>query len=207
MKKILVYRDNNEVEAATSDYRRAVIHSQKIIDFLKEHDISVDLNQVQALIKNSRNIATLFTPTVDLPKALRAVIQADNEKRIEELEVIVVDAKNAIFGNSNYPVDFSKLVLINGTVSMTEEAKQEAIERGSIYIDTDGRRAVYEKALAVQKAIEELQEEINNNPKKNINGWRLSGISPYGSSFDVGLLKVGYKGDVELSGDLFEHIV
>jgi len=62
--------------------------------------------------------------------------------------------------NSNY--------LVVDLRSMTEEA----IDRGSIYIGTDGRRVIYEKVLIVQKAIEELQEEINNNPKKNIKEWR-----------------------------------
>lgn len=207
--KILVYQDTHKIDDAMRDYRKAVTHLQSIVEFLKKQNISIDLMQLKSLIRSDRHIDALFVVQEykSLPMALKAVVQADNERLIQELKTITIEARKVIHEESIYPVDFSKLKLINSVVSMTDEAKHEAVEIGSVYIDTDSRKAIYEKALAAKTALEDLQKAIADNPKKNVTNWRLYGITPYGSPFDVGLLKVSSDGEIELSGELFEHLV
>lgn len=207
VEKILVYRDQKEVDLAMRDYRKAVTHCQRVVDFLKEYDVTIDLIQVKHLIKNNGDTDIFITPLNDIPKALRSMVETHNNELKEAFKAIATNARKAIFEKSMYPIDFSKLVLSDGIVSMSEETKQEAVDLCSIYIDTESRKRVYEKSLAVLQAVKDLEDELNNNPKQNLNGWRLQAISPHGSSFDVGLIKVGFDGKLELSGELFKYIV
>ena len=205
--RILVYRDKKDVEAYKSDYERARIYSQKIIDFLKNQNIEVSLNLVRSLIKESFPIAPLFQnrdkkKLQELPEALKKLVESDNNKLIQECNALIQAAQKSMNENDQHHVDFSKLDLIDGKVIITDEAIKEAEDLGSIYVDTDSRKKVYEKALAAKKALEELDQtikEVYSNPDP------VRGIAPR-SGQGARILNVDYDGEVELDGYFLKNI-
>lgn len=205
--RILVYREKKDVEAYKSDYERARIHSQKIIDFLKNQNIELSLNLVRSLIKESFPIAPLFQnrdkkKLQELPEALKKLVESDNNKLIQECNALIQAAQKSMNENDQHHVDFSKLDLIDGKVIITDEAIKEAEDLGSIYVDTDSRKKVYEKALAAKKALEELDQtikEVYSNPDP------VRGIAPR-SGQGARILNVDYDGEVELDGYFLKYI-
>ncbi|MDD4822146.1 MAG: hypothetical protein PHI48_06270 [Bacteroidales bacterium] len=206
-KRILVYRDEKDVKAYKSDYERARIYSQKIIDFLKNQNIEVSLNLVRSIIKENFPIAPLFQnrdskKLQDLPEALKRVVESDNNKLIRECNALIQEAKRSMGEHDQHHVDFLKLDLIDGKVIITDEAIKEAEDLGSIYVDTDNRKKVYEKALAAKKALDELDQTIKE-VYDDID--RVRGIAPL-SGDGARILSVNYDGEVELDGYYLKYI-
>lgn len=206
-KRILVYRDEKDVKAYKSDYERARIYSQKIIDFLKNQNIEVSLNLVRSLLKENLPVAPLFQnrdskKLQDLPEALKRVVESDNNKLIQECNALIQEAKRSMGEYNQHHVDFLKLDLIDGKVIIIDEAIKEAEDLGSIYVDTDNRKKVYEKALAAKKALEELDQtikEVYSDPDP------VRGIAPR-SGQGARILNVDYDGEVELDGYYLKYI-
>lgn len=203
--KILVYRDRKDVEAYKADYERARSHSQEIINFLKNQNIEVGFNLVWSLIKENFPVAPLIQnrdkeKLQGLPEALKKVVESDNNKVVQECNKLIQAAQKSMRENDQHYVDFSKLNLVDGRVIITDEAIKEAEDLGSIYVDTDNRRKVYEKALAAKKALEELDKtikEVCNDP--------VHGIAPH-SGQGARILNVDYDGEVELDGYYLKYI-
>lgn len=205
--RILVYRDNKDVKAYKADYERARSHSQKIIDFLKNQNIEVSLNLIRSLIKENFPVAPLIQnrdkkKLQELPEALRKLVESDNNKLIQECNTLIQEAQRSMNENDQHHVDFSKLDLVDGKVSITDEAIKEAEDLGSIYVDTDNRKKVYEKALAAKKALKELDQtikEVYSDPDP------VRGIAPR-SGQGARILNVDYDGEVELDGYFLKYI-
>ena len=205
--RILVYRDKKDVEAYKRDYERARIYSQKIFDFLKNQNIEVNLNLVRSLIKENFPVAPLIQnrdkkKLQELPEALKRLVESDNNKLIQECNALIQEAQRSMNENDQHHVDFSKLDLVDGKVIITDEAIKEAEDLGSIYVDTDNRKKVYEKALAAKKALEELDQtikEVYNDPDP------VRGITPR-SGQGARILNVDYDGEVEFDGYYLKYI-
>ena len=205
--RILVYRDKKDVEAYKSDYERARIYSQKIFDFLKNQNIEVSLNLVRSLIKENFPVAPLIQnrdkkKLQELPEALKKLVESDNNKLIQECNALIQGAQRSMNENDQHHVDFSKLDLIDGKVIITDEAIKEAEDLGSIYVDTDNRKKVYEKALAAKKALEDLDQtikEVYNDPDP------VRGIAPRRGQ-GARILNVDYDGEVEFDGYYLKYI-
>lgn len=205
--RILVYRDEKDVKAYKADYERARSHSQGIINFLKKQNIEVNLNLVGSLLKENRPVAPLFQnrdkeKLQELPEALKKLVESDNDKLIQECEELIQKAKGSMNDYNQHHVDFSKLDLIDGKVIINDEAIKEAEDLGSIYVDTDNRKKVYEKALAAKKALEELDQTIKgvySDPDP------VRGIAPR-SGQGARILNVDYDGEVKLDGYYLKYI-
>lgn len=210
--KILVYRDNKRAENYKSDYVRAQIHSQGIVDFLNKQKVSADLLLVKSLIDGDTQAANIINNREkydNIPDALKKVVQEDNQNLIQELNNLVSKARAALFENSHHYVDFNKIILTDGRVSITDEAIKEAEDLASVYIDTDGRKKVYDKAIEAKKTLEDLQEAINSVAITGVaGGYHILPIVRNGSnSWNEGVLGLDDDGEITFNGESFSHIV
>ena len=201
--KILIYQDKEVIDNAIFDYRKAKAATQKIVDVLKKHKIETDMDLVVALINRETSVSSLVgvdNDNQDLPEALKKVIHDDNIQVIQEINAAINEAEIMFNQNMIYGVDLNKLLLINGLISISDEALQEAEDRGSVYTDNENRKLIYEQALAAKKALEELQVSLNNSN----GGKSLLAITPPNC---CGLLVVQRNGEIEIMNQLFENIL
>jgi len=200
--RILIYQDKEAVSYAISDYNKAKAATQKVVDVLIKHKIETDMDLVVALINRETSASSLIgnkNDNQDLPEALKKIIHDSNIQVIHEINEAINDAEIVFNQNMIYGVDLNKLLLINGLISISDEAKQEAEDRGSVYTDNENRKLIYEQALAAKKALEELQVSLNNSN----GGKSLLAITPPNCS---GLLVVQHDGEIEIIPELFENI-
>ena len=135
-----------------------------------------------------------------LPKTLNKAIHYQNTRVSQEFTAAINEAEIMFNQNMIYGVDLNKLLLINGLISISDEALQEAEDRGSVYTDNENRKLIYEQALAAKKALEELQVSLNNSN----GGKSLLAITPPNC---CGLLVVQRNGEIEIMNQLFENIL
>lgn len=200
--RILIYQDKEVISYAISDYSKAKAATQKVVDVLVKHKIEIDMDLVVSLINRETSAASLIGNDNDnqnLPDALKKIIHADNTKAIHEINEAINDAHIVFNQKMIYGVDLNKLSLRNGLILISDEAKQEAQDRGSVYTDNENRKLIYEKALAAKKALEELQVSLNNSN----GGKSLLAITPPNC---CGLLVVQHDGEIEMRPELFENI-
>lgn len=170
------------------------------------------LYQVKSLIDRGTQAATLIKNREEydnIPNALQKIIQEDNQNLIQELNNLVSKARAAILENSHHDVDFKKIILTNGKVLITDEAIKEAENLGSVYIDTDGRKKVYDKAIEAKKALDDLQKAINSTTITGVaDGFKILPIVRHGSnSWNYGVLGLDDDGEITFNGDSFNYIV
>lgn len=117
------------------------------------------------------------------------------------------------------PIEWELYQVNKGKVSIKPEYKQIITDRNSIYIDTDSRADVYEKWLAMEKAINEFNEAVNNSKKNNklydmfakhnpdmsflVNARYMKGLSVFG---EFSLATLYSDGKFELKGENFKYI-
>ena len=86
---------------------------------------------------------------------------AEAAKKVEEIKT---KAAKLIHTDVS-PIEWERYLVNDGKVSIKPEYKQIITDRFSIYIDTDSRSAVYEKWLAMEKAIKEFNQAVKEAPK------------------------------------------
>lgn len=200
--KILIYQDKEVISYAISDYKKAKAATQKVVDVLIKHKIETDMDLVVALINRETSASSLIgnnNYSQGLPEALKKIIHDSNIQVIQEINEAINEAEIMFNQNMIYGVDLNKLLLINGLISISDEALQEAEDRGSVYTDNENRKLIYEQALAAKKALEELQVSLNNSN----GGKSLLAITPPNC---CGLLVVQRNGEIEMRSVLFGNI-
>lgn len=212
--KILVYLDNKKVAYAQSDYRRVANRVQKIIDFLKSHDIECDIEHAQCIIEKDGMADAFIKKEMPvyigiLPESVRKLIDSNTDQVTKELNKIALDARESIINNCYHKVDYGKLKMIDDKVTISDEAFKECHDFGAVYIDTTTRGKIYNCAKTALKALENLQKSVDEADKRGIMpGYHINGINRdlrfgYGSS----VLIVDEDGEVKLNGEAFQNIV
>jgi hypothetical protein len=211
--RILVYLDKERADHARSDYYRTVNRVQKIIDFLKSHEIECDIEHAQEIIENNdmaENFIKKQMPvhTESLPEAVRKLIDNNTDQVIKELNKIALDARESISNNCYHKVDYRKLEMMNDKVAISDEAFKECYDYGAVYIDTESRAKVYNCAQTALKALGNLQKSVDEAEKRGIMpGYHINGINRDILSYGSSILIVDEDGEVHLNGEIFQNIV
>jgi len=212
--RILVYLDKERSDHARSDYYRVANRVQKIIDFLKSHEMECDIEHVQEIIENDGMAETFIKKqmpvyTDSLPEAVRKLIDSNTDQVIKELNKIALDARESIINDCYHKVDYGKLKMIDEKITISNEALKECHDFGAVYVDTTTRGKIYNRAQTALKALENLQKSIDEAEKTGIMpGYHINGINRdlkfgYGSS----VLIVDEGGEVHMNGEVFQNIV
>ena len=96
-----------------------------------------------------------------MPKSVQELIREDSAKKVDAIKE---KAAKQIKTESN-AIEWEFYQVNNGKVEIRSDYKEILTDRFSIYIDTDTRSAVYEKWLAMEKAIKEFNQAVKEAPK------------------------------------------
>lgn len=211
--RILVYLDKGKADHARSDYFRVSNRVQKIIDFLKSHEIECDIEHAQEIIENDVMAEKFIKEkmpvyTDKLPEAVRKLIDSNTDQVIKELKKIALEARETIHRDCFHKVDYSKLKKVDGKVTISDEALKERHDYGATYIDTESRAKVYNCAQTALKALGNLQKSVDEAEKRGIMpGYHINGINRDILSYGSSILIVDEDGEVHLNGEIFQNIV
>lgn len=166
MEKVCVYQDANSIRESLNWIKTTANRLQELADDLTKTDIVPTIEKLQILFE-SKSLLDLVTESCNnqgismITKRLQELMRKDTAKDIEKIKI---KAANLIHTEVS-PIEWDLYLVNNGKVSIKPEYKQIITDRHSIYIDTDTRAAVYEKWLAVEKAIKEFNQAVVEAPK------------------------------------------
>jgi len=212
--RILVYLDRERADHARSDYYRTANRVQKIMDFLKSHEMECDIEHAQEIIENDGMAETFIKKqmpvyTDSLPKAVRKLIDSNTDQVIKELNKIALDARESIINNSYHKVDYGKLKMIDDKITISDEALKECHDFGAVYIDTTTRGKIYNCAQTALKSLENLQKSIDEAEKRGtVSGYPFNAINrDLSRGYGISILIVDEDGAVHLNNKAFQNIV
>ena len=102
------------------------------------------------------------------------MVRQDTEKdvvRIKAMASSLIDNENHLIKWEFYQVNLGKVHIAPNFVQVIED-------ENSIFIDTDSRMAVYEKWLAMEKAINDFNQAVKEAPKNNSVYDRVAVVNP-----------------------------
>lgn len=219
--KVLIYRDDKTIKDTKQQHERVKICLQKISDALKDVSIEPTYNLVTSVVIRFDGKSSLLNDifnkrvkqeTQTVP-ALEAMIKDKYDRCLNSITVLGKNAYKSIyeysvspFFNPN-PPKIERFVIDNGKVSITPEGLEEIEDECSVYIDTENRIQVYEKAQKVIDSIKDLQESLDSAPKKDLNHYtNLYAVSPLETS-SLSILAVDHDGKVSINSISFDFIV
>lgn len=212
--KILVCLNNKKVASAQSDYKRVANRIQKIIDFLKSHDMKCDIEHAQCIIEKEGMSETFIKKempeyTENLPEAVRNLIDSNTDKVINELKKIAMEARESITNNCYHKVNYKKLKMVDDKVTISDEALEECQDFGAVYLDTITRKKVYNLAETALKALENLQKGVDEAEIKGVvPGYPFNAINrDLSMGYGTSVLIVNKDGKVHLNREAFQNIV
>jgi hypothetical protein len=212
--KILVHKYESEIRSGKGFYEAVRINIQELVDFLVENEVEPTLNMVVGLIRSNRSSKALFEERErqilkDVPKILRSSVNTGTAENIKACDEIIQRANRLLtYSDNSRLIDFSKWSIENNKVIITEAVFKELEESSSIYIDTPSKKAIYEKAIAAKKALEDLNQAVINVSQRGLgDGLKVIGIAPANRLLTFSILEVHGNGDVELIGERFDNIL
>lgn len=210
--RILVYKDEAEIRSGKGFFEAVKINMQSLVDFLLENEVEVTHTMVVNLINNNGSSKGIFQERErimlkDIPKILRSSANTGTAENIKACNEIIEKANRLLTCSDNARfIDFSKWVIKDNKVIITEEAFKDFEDSCSIFIDTPNRKKIYEKAVAVKEALEELNQLVSNAPQRGLgDGLKVKGIDISGD-FAFGILEVDRDGFAGLIGQHFGYI-
>lgn len=166
MEKIFVYEDVQSIRQSIKWCETVATHLQELADDLTKTDIVPTIEKLESLYNRS-NLWDLINESCEnqrismIPKRLQNTLRKD---MANELDKIKEKAANLLHSDVN-PIEWEFYLVNNGKVEIIVGYKQILTDRYRIYIDTDTRSAVYEKWLAMEKAIKEFNQAVKEAPK------------------------------------------
>lgn len=166
MERVCVYQDAESIRKSINWCETAAKHLQELADNLSTEYIVPTIGKLQSLY-NGSSLLDLISESCDsqifkgMPKSLQEIVRKDSAKKVEEIKTKAAKLINT----DKISIEWEFYQVNNGNVNIKPEYKQIITDRYSIYIDTDSRSAVYEKWLAMEKAIKEFNQAVKEAPK------------------------------------------
>ena len=166
MEKVCVYRDSESLTKAIAWYEYVSGRLQELADLFKDADIVPTISKLQNLFNGSSLCGLVDESCTNqkvskMPKSVQELIREDSAKKVDAIKE---KAAKQIKTESN-AIEWEFYQVNNGKVEIRSDYKEILTDRFSIYIDTDTRAAVYEKWLAMEKAIKEFNQAVKEAPK------------------------------------------
>ncbi len=168
MERVCVYQDKDAINQSINWIETVLKHLQDLSDKLSETEIVPTLEKLQSLYDGS-NLWDMITESCKnqgisrMPKRVQDIVRNDTAKDVEKLRFLALN----LIHTDVATIEWDLYQVNDGKVNMAPGYKQVVTDRNSIYIDTDTRAAVYEKWLAMEKAIKEFNQAVVEAPKKN----------------------------------------
>ena len=212
--KILIHRYEADITRGKGYYEAVRNRIQELVNFLRENEIERPLSYVLGLIQNNRSSKYVFEEkekeiTKNIPKILESAVKAETIENIKTCDEIINRGHRLFYYSDNSRIiDFSQWSIDNGKVVISEAAFENLVDSESVYIDTPGRKLIYEKAIAAKKAIDELNQAVSQTPQCGLReGLKVIGITPENNSQRFSILKIVDTVDIQLVGEHFRYIV
>ncbi len=166
MEKVCVYRDSESLTKAIAWYEYVSGRLQELADLFTDADIVPTISKLQNLFNGSSLWGLVDESCTNqkvskMPKSVQELIREDSAKKVDAIKE---KAAKQIKTESN-AIEWEFYQVNNGKVEIRSDYKEILTDRFSIYIDTDTRSAVYEKWLALEKAIKEFNQAVKEAPK------------------------------------------
>lgn len=219
--RILVWK--NEVEYNKVDIQYQVVRKtmQEIADGLKSLGVSPNFGHIKSLLHDedlSNVVAEKSTSEYfeKLPKVMQKAIKDMFHKESKDEYAKAVGDKAAklrfLMHRIDSMVDMSFFTMEDGEIILSPDYIKRIEQLYCVYVDTPGKRKVYEKWLELLDAVKEFDEAVKNAPKREptqneqvacIRGEYLKSIL-YPDNFSLG--KVRDNGEFVLNGEYFDWI-
>lgn len=176
--RILVYK-KPDYQKWLHFYKFRLKELQELVDGMKQLSIEPTLENLKRLL-NGEELHHLSVETdiekhlSFLPKKLKASLKEAAAKELKEEYQEKLGKKVEIFTHvyqSKYVDTVSlgglckDIEIIDGVVSLTEDCKNNLDRSYNVYIDSPGRKSVYEAYLKFMDAYNELEKVIKEAPK------------------------------------------
>lgn len=219
--RILIYKDA-EYNTLIQQYKWVQNLLQDIADGLKGMNIEPTTNIIKGLLQGEDMQHIIAKSTVsdsfkNLPRTMaKAILEMFTQGNKEEYMAKIgekVERLKTFKDKGNSCVDFSLFYVEDSNVILSQDYIKQAEEYFCIFVDTPGRKAVYEKWLQFKQAFEEFETAVKEAPKVIASEHQKNyGIYPeYLKALDVpgnfSLAKVGwYDGKLHLNEEYFKYI-
>lgn len=167
MERVCVYQDAESIRKSINWCETVAKHLQELADLFIEADIVPTIGKLQNLY-NGSSLCGLIDESCEnqgannkMPRLVRELTRKDATQKVDAIKEM---AAKRIHTDVS-PIEWERYLVNDGKVSIKPEYKQIITDRFSIYIDTDSRSAVYEKWLAMEKAIKEFNQAVKEAPK------------------------------------------
>jgi len=190
MEKVCIYRNEAEIARQVSWCKTVTERLQKVADALANIEIIPTIEKLQSLYE-SDDLKALIDESCNaqniggLPRRVKSLVIEDAEKAvtsIKEKAASLIKTEGRRIDWEFYQVNDGKIIIDPSYVQSIERAN-------SIYIDSEPRQAVYDKWLAMEKAIKEFNEAVKNAPKENSIYESIAKVNPEISSvYDANFL-------------------
>lgn len=168
MERICIYKNEAEIAKVSNWYKTVADRLQMIADALSNIEVKPTLAKIQALFDGG-NLTSLVEESCNaqnisnMPRRVRELMIEDAEKAVSSIK----EKAASLITQTNILVDWAFYQVNNGKVSLAPNYLKSVEESNSIYIDSDSRLIVYEKWLAMEKAIKEFNQAVKDAPKDN----------------------------------------
>ncbi|MDH6357632.1 hypothetical protein [Parabacteroides sp. PF5-9] len=218
--KILIDRDERAIKDTKNLHNVAVVNLQKIADELKAIGVEPSYDLVISTVRfdgksiDLENILKgMANEEIQKVPALEEIIQkkySEHSKRIKDLGVRAYNSINHYTPTPFYdpnPVEFSRLCIENGKVSITPERLIEIEDECSVYVDSESRNQIFEKMQKVIESVKDLQESLNSAQKKGLDQYaKFYAVAPMNTS-SLSILAVDHDGEVSINSKNFGFII
>ena len=167
MERVCVYQDAESIRKSINWCETVAKHLQELADLFIEADIVPTIGKLQNLY-NGSSLWGLIDESCEnqgvnnkMPRLVRELTRKDATQKVDAIKEMAAK----LIHTDVSPIEWERYLVNDGKVSIKPEYKQIITDRFSIYIDTDSRSAVYEKWLAMEKAIKEFNQAVKEAPK------------------------------------------
>lgn len=167
MEKVCVYRDSESLTRTITWYEYVSGWLQELSDLFTDANIVPTISKLQNLF-NGSNLWGLVDESCTnqgigkMPKRVQELIREDSAKKVDTIKE---KASNLINKPNSNPIEWEFYQVNNGKVEIRSDYKEILTDRFSIYIDTESKKAVYDKWLILEKACKEFNQAVAEAPK------------------------------------------
>lgn len=191
MEKVCVYKNTTDIRNSINWCETVAGKLQELADLFVDADIVPTIGKLQSLYNGSSLIDLVNESCMNqgagrMPKRVQELIHEDSAEKVNIIKKKAVEMINT----DTAPIEWELYLVNNGKVTIKPEYKQIITDRHCIYIDSENRSAVYEKWLAMEKAIKDFNLAVTNSVKENSYYEAICKVNPNISTVkDANLLK------------------
>lgn len=167
MEKVCVYRDSESLTKTITWYEYVSGRLQELSDLFTDANIVPTISKLQNLF-NGSNLWGLVDESCENQgvnnKMPRLVMELTRKDATQKVDSIKEKAAKLIKTNSN-AIEWEFYQVNNGKIEIRSDYKEILADRFSIYIDTESKKAVYDKWLILEKALKEFNQAVAEAPK------------------------------------------